>query len=732
MSHLSDRVSRVSKPDIALPVRYSPIVPLEHLPIEVNGHDSNRHQWSHVVRTLKEHRIIALAAFVIVLGGVVIGTALTPRIYESEARVEVESADTPTLISRPDASIPQTDPTYLQTQISLFEGSDLALAVVRKLGLAYNPEFVPGNSVRISKQPADLPDGNIHATAVTEQEKRAVSRLASHLSVTLVKNSRLVSVAFRSRDPNLAALVANTMVDTFIERSHERKYETAVRETEWLTRQLDDLRGNIQKATQALASFQKDNAILDVNTDQSPTTAKLTELNRQLVQAKRERIQWEAALKTAQNMRPDAVPQVRDSEVNQQLVERLADTRAELSQMLAIYGHNNSAVRKLEAQAEELDHSIAAERERALAQLNASYTSALAQEEMTERALQQATASAGVMSRTMLQYDFLKKEVQTSEDLYNSLYGRLKEATLSAEIKSGSLIKTATAWPDETPVRPRWTLNLVLGFLGALIISLAIPFIIEVFETRVRTPEEIADLTGLNTLALVPRMGKRQLLAKGDNPAGPLSEAIGNLAVGVRVAAENPRPKTILITSPRSGEGKTSVTLNLAFSLAKSHRVCLMEVDLRAPKVGRILGLSGGGDLAEVLRGAALLKTALRQVPEHPNLSVVATSKACPDAGELIIGDSMRRVTRELAAMFDYVLLDALPLIPFVDARYLARLCDGVVLVVSADSTTREAVLAGARLVRNEGTPLLGVVLNKVRWKSPLYQDYRYEKVKAE
>jgi polysaccharide biosynthesis transport protein len=198
--------------------------------------------------------------------------------------------------------------------------------------------------------------------------------------------------------------------------------------------------------------------------------------------------------------------------------------------------------------------------------------------------------------------------------------------------------------------------------------------------------------------------------------------------VGVRVAWNGGPVKTILLTSPRAGEGKTTIALTLATKLAEKHRVCLIDADFRAPKLAKALGVKPAGQLAAALRSKSDMGELITPTAISSNLSIISASESQRDAGDLIISEPMRELIREASEMFDYVVIDAPPLMPFADARYLTRLVDGVLLIASAKSTTREAMVASTRMLTDERAHLIGVVLNRVSWGSELYRSYRYDR----
>ena len=234
------------------------------------------------------------------------------------------------------ASSGSNDAEYLETQAQVLQSDGVAIDVIRKLRLDQNPNLV-GESKPGEKPTAAAPDATASGLQLTAQEKAALGKFSAALKVRRDTSSRLVLVSFSSHDPQLAALVANTIVQTFIEDTFQNRHNAIMKSSEWLSRQLDDIRTKMETSSQALAEFQGSIGVADVDGDKSTYTEHMGELSRQFTQAESERIQLEALLKNIQG-NPDSLPEVRNSPVVQQLSQKLAEQRAELSQSLVVYG----------------------------------------------------------------------------------------------------------------------------------------------------------------------------------------------------------------------------------------------------------------------------------------------------------------------------------------------------------------------------------------------------------
>ena len=271
-----------------------------------------------------------------------------------------------------------------------------------------------------------------------------------------------------------------------------------MKSSEWLARQLDDIRARMMESNRVLAEFQKSIGVADVDGNKSTFADQMTELNRQLTQAQADRIQLEALLKSVQAGSPDVLPEIRNNPVVQQLSTRLAELRAELSQAKVIYGTNHPNVKKLQNQVDELQSQLEAQKTAVLGSIRTSYSAARAREELMDSQIKGASSELSQMAR----YNDLKREAQANSELYNSLYARVKEAGIAAASKSSNLRVVDEAHVLDSPTRPNRTLAIFVGILAALLGGVGLAFLREQFDTRIFTPEDVRDWIGDHNVAL--------------------------------------------------------------------------------------------------------------------------------------------------------------------------------------------------------------------------------------
>jgi len=468
-----------------------------------------------------------------------------------------------------------------------------------------------------------------------------------------------------------------------------------------------------------------------------------------LSDAQAKRIELEAYDRMIDSGQTDALPAFRDDQVYQDLMRSNVEVRAKLAEARAVYGDNNSNVRKLESESNEISEQLDKQRKALVSRLRASYAASMSREALMQESREKVKKEMGDAGSHMVAYRLLKNEAVANAQLYNTLQGRLNEAGIYAGLKSGNIRVVDLAAKLPKPSGPNRQAIVGIGVALSLMIGLLLAFVRESLDNKVRTPDDIRSHTGLASLAMVPsygpKTGKRPrheldagLLSNGKSSsdhrprvylrdaAGPGTEAIRDLRTALMFSRAGGPPRTVLVTSPSSGEGKTTVAMNLAAALSLRSKTCLLECDLRSPQISQAFGLLGNLGLSHVLVGAIPKEKALVRIPELPGLSVMPAGAGVPNPGDLIASDQMRQVCNTLRNEFDYVVIDAPPVIPFSDARLLASEVESVILVARYEFTTHRAIERGAQLLQEVQAPLAGFVLNDIDLDSPDYHYFNY------
>jgi succinoglycan biosynthesis transport protein ExoP len=454
-----------------------------------------------------------------------------------------------------------------------------------------------------------------------------------------------------------------------------------------------------------------------------------------LMQAEADRIQLQSYLNKFNGEGSGSLPQISSNPVVQALTQKLAETRAELAQTLAIYGKNHPNSQKLQNQVDELQSQLRAQRSAILSDLRTSYSAAQAREQLMQSQVKGTSKQLELLAK----YGALKKEADANTELYNNLFQKIKEAGIAAESKSSNIRVVDPARVLDSPTRPHRMINIAVGLLAGILGGVILAFVRDVLDTRIRTAEDVKKCLGTGSVSIVPAIGGDgtfKLFGKAttqyaqvfllNRPNSPEAEALRGLYTSVRLSRQGGTPQALLVLSPHAGEGKTTLAVNLGLALAQHGRTCIVDADMRKQGVAPALGVQARHGLGDVLLGALPLEQVLVPAEDMPNLTILPAGGVQADPGALISSSAMADLVRQLRQQYEFVIIDSAPILPFADGRALSALVDGVVLVGRAGVTTREALVRAMELLQDlRSAPVVEVVLNGAEYPATDYRYYR-------
>lgn len=709
-----------------------------HLPLwELSPREPHLYDY---LLTLRKHQWLILSFLLAVVTIVSIATFRMRPVYVATSRIEIDRENSNLIPTQGQDSYDffMDSDTYIETQSKILTSETLALQTIRSLGVtsASSPE----DSEAIST-------GNL----ANQKRPAALGDFLGSLSVKRVPNSRLLDVNFESTDPRLAARTVNAHIENYIQQNFRSKYEATTRASTWLADQLNELKIKVEKSEDARLAYERQNQIWELDDKQNITTQRLSDLNKQFIDAQTDRMKKEALYQYAISGDIDAVPQLREDAMLQDFLKKRADLSASYDDSLNQYGPNFPKVQRLQAQIQEIDKSIEKEKKNVIVQLSSDYKASRQREELLSQALDKQKAEVGVMGERLVQYNILKREAEANKNMYEGLLTKLKEADLAVGLKSSNIRVVDPAMIPSTPARPAKTRNIALSILVGLVGGIGLALLREYLDNTVKTPDDIESLARLPSLAVVPAFAetngngrrsrllgtpstnghdKRIELVAQHLPKSQTSEAFRALRTALLLSQAERPPQVILVTSALPREGKTTAAANLAVTLAQlGDRTLLIDADLRKPGVGRILDLTDGkyAGLSSYLAGVSSLDLVTVPHPAIPNLAAIPTGPLPPNPADLLSSHKLADAIAKLRSQYKFIVIDSPPIMAATDAVILSVQTDGVLLVVRSGETPKEAFTRARDLLVGVKCRLLGVVLNAVDSSSPdYYYSYRY------
>ena len=707
------------------------------------------------IRVLRKRKWIILASLITIFSLVAIASLKMTPIYEAGGTIEINKPDTSLNFQNAATfSLDYYDPTELETELKILQSDLLAMQVIRELNLDRRPEYAgqapPPPSSSLDLAPDPLQSDPTRALAM-------VGGFKSALRVALSPNTRIIEVHYRSPDPQMAANVVNTLMQTYVENNFKARFESTMQASDWLSKQLVDLQMKVETSQEKLVRYQKEHEILGTDEKQNIIMSKLDELNKELTSAETERMDKEALYRLVESGDPDAIASNAGeiegagsgAQSASQLLENLrakqADIKIQAADLSTQFGPSYPKLTQLNNQLKEIDSQMQGEMKKIAGKMRGQYEAALQREKMLRDALEKQKQEANKLNESAIEYTLLKRDVDTNRQLYEGLLQKLKEAGVSAGLKSNNFRIVDSARAPGAPIEPNVPRNLLFGIVLGLASGVGLAFLLEGIDSTVRTTEQAQAISGLASLGMIPlgsksaREGpnpKRLVIATSKEavelvtqvrPQSQMAESYRALRTSLLLSNLGSPPRVIMVTSALPQEGKTTTSINTAVVLAqKGVRVLLIDADLRRPSIHKTLGMGPHSGLSNVLTGSATLEKAITRTAVLPNLFILAAGTPPPNPAELLASSNMRDVLMQLREQYDHIVIDTPPSLSVTDAVVLSPRADAVVLVIRSGQTTKQALRRSRDILTQVNAKVVGVLLNAVDLTSPDYY-YYYE-----
>jgi succinoglycan biosynthesis transport protein ExoP len=683
---------------------------------------------SHYLWIVKRHRwkILAFVA-TCVIATLIVSFRLTP-IYESTAVIDIDRR-MPTGILGQEATQSATNDAdqFLATQIKLIQADSVLRPVAQKYKLR------------------ELENDDWDSNKIKDAAAEETPVILKKLKVTRPPNTYILLISYQSPDKRLAADVANGIAQSYLQHSYTIRYLASAGLSQFMERQLEELRAKMEKSSAALAQFERELNVINPEEKTNIISARLLQLNEEYTSAQSDRVRKEAAYSSIQSGSMEAAQVSTQGEALRKLTETLNAAQQKFAEVKTHYGANHPEFKRAQTAVTEVERQLQSTKDSIAQRVEIEYRGALDREQMLQKAVVDTKAEFDRLNARSFEYQTVKREAEGDKKLYEDLIRKIKEAGINAGFQNSSIRVADAARPGLKPVFPMIPLNAALAFLFSSLLAFGVAVVSDAMDNTIRDPEQVMRTLKTQVVGSLPQVktwrtqpanvsinGSSNGAVVPHSDAGHRSlstyeEAIRTLRNSILLTDFDRRFRTLLVTSASPSEGKSTIAIHLAVAHAQQHRKTLViDGDLRRPSIHKRFGMQNTLGLSNVLLNDLPWREALLKPPGIPELDILPAGSVSRRAADLI-GNGLQPLLDECSAHYDLIILDAPPLLGFPEPLQMATAVDGVVIVARAGQTSRKGVASVLHTLHRLRANVVGLVLNEVhREISDTYYYYGY------
>lgn len=675
--------------------------------------------------------ILGTVAAFVAIGAV--RTLMETPLYNSTIRIQIDRAASKIVVNG-DVSADNGDNDFLRTEYERLNGRMMAERVASALYLGDDADFLRPRAFSLRAlitQFLSRPTAAPQISNKGENVRWAASVVQDNLSVRPVAGSRMVDLTYTDPNPARAQKIATTYADEYIASNLDKRFEANAYAKTFLEDQLKQLKLRLEKSEKDLLDFAQKEQIVAVNEKSSTGEANLEAANSALGGLISERIRNEQLWRQIESTPADAaklpqLPQLLSNSVIDGLRAQRNALVTEYQEKLETFKPSYPAMIQINNKIKEVDRQLSGEVGTIKNTLKAAYQSSLSQENEMKSRIETLKVELLDLQKRSIQYNILKREVDTNRGLYDGLLQRYKEVDVAGGVDANNVFIVDRAEVPGAPFSPNLSRALLMAFAFGLGAAASVAFVLEKLDDTISTPEQIEGISGIATIGIIPKLGKKSTIAlELADPRSALSEAYRSLCTALQFSTDSGLPKTLLVTSSMPGEGKSTTSLAIAKHFtALGLKVLLVDADLRNSSLHIKLGQQEGIGLSDYLAGNCSPPEAFRKT-DFANLAFMASGSTFPHAGDLLASPRLMSLLSIGLEVFDLIVIDGPPVMGLADAPILANATAGTIFVVGSGQGRRAIVRGAIRRLRMSRATVIGSVLTKFDARASGYgQEY--------
>ena len=691
---------------------------------------------AHYLGIIKRYafRIISLAiAFTILVALLVM--RMTPM-YTSTTTILVE-ADKANVVSIEEVyGLDTKRKDYMQTQFEILQSRQIAERTVESLSLWNNEDFMPAkeepgivDQIKASLLealpflPQEDPKELTEEQVLAAKKRKATSLLMSALSVEMVDNTQVMRITVTTESPQLSAELANAVTDVYIENYLQAKLDMTAKATSFLTESLEGLKQKLDVAERNLAKFYEENQVVNIDGVVGLASEELEQLSKQLLDAQTA-LKLNAVIykQTRNDVSLDDIarlPEVLNHPTIRDVRRDEAKAMTRVSELSNVYGPKHPRMIAANAELSSIRTTLSGQIRDLIRSITTQYEVSEDRVAQLEREVSRAKAEFRDLSGLDNQRKALQREVDINQQLYNSFFTRLKETDELGGFESANARVLDEALPNYVPSKPNKKLLIGAAFVFSIGFGVFLAIAMETLNSGIRSVEDVERKLGQRMLGLIPWLPhkkKTDLPVRSffDGKKHQFAESVRTLRTSLSLLNLDKEQQAIMVTSSVPKEGKTTVSINLAFALGQLDKTILIDADLRRPSVGKQFNVPNyqPGVANLILKSHTLDECLVRD--EESNIDILSAGTIPSNPQELLSDKGFNELIELLKTQYKYVVIDTAPTQAVSDSMLIANSCDSVIYVVRADSTSEKLINNGLSRFLQVGHRLDGVVLNQV------------------